>query len=396
MPDLASTLTNPSLSATAAAAVGLRSLPPQQQSQHHEDESWFRDPQTEWRAQNATASERLRAVQEQLRSIEQRSAAAVAEHRRMSSNSNTVEGRDDIARRERLQRVLTRLNRLHGTPSGSAQPSGSYGETAPNHNSLYDWSPPSTAELEDANEEAELEVIRRELRRQLPNHHPEVLRVMAESVRADLQRVGSAGTSQFGGGSQHESAPARTEQSLRSQAILQAVRRHPRFSARSREYMQRYVADRADRHERSGSGTSTMGETRERYSPASDRYPWNRRSTHENSASDESRSRLRRSMLADPPTNSSDTPADYLRRAVIYLGNLRRSQTYEDSLGHAVDAQFVTREFFGDKHDDFVLDLASLTPTCPTSILARGSDVGVIFFRTCRTRCLSSCTSCAA
>lgn len=211
----------------------------------------------------------------------------------MSSGGGGADGRDDTARRERLQRVLSRLNRLHG----NAPSSGSYGETAPSHNSLYDWSPPSMAELDEANEEAELDTIRRELRIQLPNHHPEVLRVMAESVRADMQRAGAPASSRFSS-TQHESAPPRAEPSLRSQAILQAVRRHPRFSARSREYMQRYIADRAERErsERSGSGTAALGsggEARERHSIASDRWAWSsRRSAHDSGINDESRSRL--------------------------------------------------------------------------------------------------------
>lgn len=362
--DLAATLTNPSLS----AAVAL---------QAHEDETWFQDPQNEWRAQNATASQRLRAVQEQLQTIDPRNTTSPAAHgyRRMEGSGNTTEGRDDVARRERLQRVLSRLNRLHGNTGANAPASGTYGENAPNHNSLYDWSPPSLAELEDANEEAELETIRRELRRQLPNHHPEVLRVMSESVRSDMQRASSSSSSSRFASTQHDSAPPRTEQSLRSQAILQAVRRHPRFSARSREYMQRYIADRADRSDRSGSGAGTMGgvDTRERYSPTSDRYPWNRRSTHESTVNDDSRSRLRRSMLADPPANNSDEQTDYIKRAVVYLGNLRRSRTYEDSLGYAVDGRFVTKEFFGENHDDFILDLSSLAPIQATSILTPGS-----------------------
>lgn len=342
-------------------------------------------------------------MQEQLRSIEQRGLLAseqrAAEQRRVDTllaatdqgivrrmSGAAAAAPEDSMRRERLQRVLSRLNRLHGNSSGggndgaataTAAPSlSSYGENAPNHNSLYDWSPTSLAELEDANEEVELETIRRELRRQLPNHHPEVLRVMAESVRADMQRSGTASSARFAN-TQHESAPPRTEQSLRSQAILQAVRRHPRISARSREYMQRYIADRADRGERSSSsGTMALrggGEdARDRYSASNDRYPWNRRPTYESSG-DDSRSRLRRSMLADPPSNSSDAPTDVLKRAVVYLGNLRQSQSYKDSLGYAVDARFVTTEFFEERHDDFVLDLNSLQPVYPTSLLSRGS-----------------------
>lgn len=366
MHDLAATLTNPSLSASVA---GL---------QAQEDESWFRDPQNEWRAQNAAANERLRAMQEQLRSIgrprdEARldliaQGAARMESER-SRDTPMAEGREDLERRQRLQRVLSRLNRMHR----DQPPSSSYGENAPNHNSLYDWSPPSLADLEEMNEEAEIDTIRRELRRHLPNHHPEVLRVMAENVRADLLRTNAASAQRLWG-TQHEGTPARAEQSLRSQAILAAVRRHPRFSARSREYMQRYIADRADRAERSGSGAGAMGssDSRDRHNMSlSDLEASNRRrliGLHE-----DSRSRLRRSLLADPPTNAADASPDSLRRAVTYLSNLRQAETYEDCLGYALDARLATKEFFGDTHDDFMLDLSTLAPLCPSSILSRGA-----------------------
>jgi hypothetical protein len=62
-----------------------------------------------------------------------------------------------------------------------------------------------------------------------------------------------------------------------------------------------------------------------------------------------------------------------MNRAVVYLGNLRQSTCYKDSLGYAVDARFVTKEFFEERHDDFVLDLNALPLIHPTSLLSRGT-----------------------
>lgn len=70
---------------------------------------------------------------------------------------------------------------------------------------------------------------------------------------------------------------------------------------------------------------------------------------------------------------SVDTSSDLLKRTIIYLGNLRTAGTYEECLGCVVDAQLVTTEFFGDQHDDFVMDVQTLNTIAPTSLLARGS-----------------------
>ncbi|KIW06188.1 uncharacterized protein PV09_02668 [Verruconis gallopava] len=408
VPDLASTLTNPTITQRALASTAAHRLDDDegwglQDFSQHQQQTALRDPQNEWRAQNA-ASERLRALQEQLRSLQEahtesrafldRSLQHLDSIRTSVGRSDTTDpqqasrsraladlermetarGGPDAARRDRLQRVLSRLNRLHSS-NVNASSSGSYGENAPTHNSLYDWSPPSLTELDVRMEDEEFDTIRRELRIQMPNHHPEVLRAMAESVRVDLERDRQRSRGW------HSSADRafglytipRAEQSLRSQAILQAVRRHPRFASRSRENIQRYSADRVDRNGVGAASLSRSSETRERYSPTSDRFPWNRRSDRNSGTNDDFRSRLRRSILSDPPSNSEDSSADSIKRAVVYLGNLRRSQSYEDSLGYAVDARFVTKEFFGEKHDDFVLDVHSLAPVTPTSVLARGS-----------------------
>src|SRR5690242_10307671 len=120
--------------------------------------------------------------------------------------------RDDLDHRDRLRRSMERLNRLHeasaqasaaaaaaAAQSSNMAASAQYGERVPAQNSLYDWAP--SIDLDDDD---------------------------ARSLRTLQSRLGLT------------SHP----DSLRSTAILQAVRRHPRFSARTREYLQRYSHDR--------------------------------------------------------------------------------------------------------------------------------------------------------
>ncbi|KAF2433201.1 hypothetical protein EJ08DRAFT_731896 [Tothia fuscella] len=302
------------------------------------------DPQDEWRAQNADTFQ---------------------EHRnRIHTMSRAADlGRDDRQRRERLQRVLQRLNRLHDP---------AYGDRVPSHNSLYDWSPASEGE----DEELELENISQDIRATHPNTHPEVLRVLAQT-QLEERRSGRQSSSRFLTNSSSQN------DSLRSAAILQAVRRHPRFSARSREYMQRFVMDRADRWSLEGDEESSTGWPEEntrpivalppvppRDPPSSGPY----HSTSNLSSTSSSRPHMRRSQLQDPTCNTTTDPStEWLGQTITYLAKLRNCETYEDSLGHAVDARFVTKEFFSDKHDDFVDGINSIPPTFETSLLAPGT-----------------------
>ena len=315
VPDLAATLNNPAEDEANEA--------------NEANISFLRtpiDPQDEWRAQNA----------------EQHGSTRLNEQRTTMTESQ---------RRERLQRVLARLNRIHEPP---------YGDRIPSHNSLYDWSPAVDA----ADEDSELQEYIQDLRRQQPNTHPEVLRVLAQTqLDADRERRQRAQQSRF----LHTTTDgsSQTESSLRSAAILQAVRRHPRFNARSRENMARYVHDR-ERYLRDN-------DPREPH-PTRSFVPPIRPSESSGSYHTDSRYRARRAVLQqDSTTSEPSSSSTWLQQTLKYLANLRNSTSYEDSLGHAVDAGFVTKEFFGDQHGDFLLDLTSLPSVSETSLLAPGA-----------------------
>jgi hypothetical protein len=264
--------------------------------------------------------------------------------------------RNDRARRDRLQRVLARLNRMHDP---------AYGDRVPSHNSLYDWSPASEGE-DSISEEADLQSIQRDLRRQQPSVHPEVLRVLAQTeLDQDRERRSRAHSSRF---SSTAPGTSRNEASLRSAAILQAVRRHPRFSARSAQYMERYIMDRSERHALEAEEARTRAEENRATSEQQRRIG----EMPMPSQQSDPRPRIRRAILQDPATEPSDR-SNWLPSTVKYLANLRHSKTEEDGLLQAVDFHIATKEQFIDTHDDFLLDVYSLPPTYETSLLVPGA-----------------------
>ena len=312
------------------------------------------DPQDEWRAENAR--ERLRRTSE--------------------------ERGDDRERRERLRRVMNRLSRIHDPPA--------YGDRIPTQQNLYDWSPAN-----EADDEEELEQILQELRQQQPNTHPEILRVLGRSqLDAERESRNRAYSSRLLSSNQ----PSQTsESSLRSAAILQSVRRHPRFSARSRDYMQRYISDRDSAYRavhdaesrdrlspsRSVGANTSFGE-RSRYEASRQAWQAQQRTSERQNSMDrglergperDSRARIdsyRRNYLENPSSSPSST-SPWLEQTIRYLSRLRYSNSYEDSLAYAVDAGFVAKEFFGDDYEDFILDTSTLPPPAETSWLAPGA-----------------------
>lgn len=181
------------------------------------------------------------------------------------------------------------------------------------------------------------------------------------------------------------------QQSLRNRALLQRARQEGSPSATER--MLRYVMDR----ERSG-----MSEEEERARGSGWFRPTPRTGyEHENATNSENwllppmlnlqeRDRqervdvFRRGYLAEqaqvrlprlatpaaaPPSNTSL----FLENTLKYLSDLRSSQSYEDALATAMDHGLATKEFFADKHDDFVLDLDEVDQPLSSSWIQPGT-----------------------
>ena len=203
--------------------------------------------------------------------------------------------RDELEQRDRLRRVMSRLSRLSDN---------NYGDRVPSQNSLYDWSP-------------------------------------ANNV----------------------AAPATTttaESSLRSTAILQSagVRRHPRFSARTREAATgeappRHVAHRSLR-EMLAARNSLHSESPER---ERDR--------------DRDRDMSARPLLLQRLSEAPRSPI--LEQTVKYLSRIRHSSTIDESLEYARDAGLLTTDYFCMQHADFVADTFTIPPPTETSWLAPGA-----------------------
>ncbi|KAF2183224.1 hypothetical protein K469DRAFT_711204, partial [Zopfia rhizophila CBS 207.26] len=301
------------------------------------------DPQDEWRAENAR--ERLRRLEGQ---------------------------REDSERRERLRRVMNRLSRIHGSPA--------YGDRIPSQNNLYDWSPAN-----EADDEEELDQILQELRREQPNTHPEILRVLGRS-QLDAERESRIRA--YSSRLLNSNQPSQTDSSLRSAAILQSVRRHPRFSARTRDYMQRYNSDRD-----SASRSLHHSESRDRLSPSRglsstspfdrNRFEINRqaamqRYSERQGSLDRDRDMVaradsyRRSYL-DRTSSSPSSASPILEQTIKYLSRIRGSSSEDESYEYAIDAGFWDKDHFDESNTDFVLDTFSLPPPAETSWLAPGA-----------------------
>jgi hypothetical protein len=62
-----------------------------------------------------------------------------------------------------------------------------------------------------------------------------------------------------------------------------------------------------------------------------------------------------------------------LENALKYLHQLRSCHNYEQALSAAIDHGLATKEFFADKHDDFVMDMAEIEPIAASSWLQPGT-----------------------
>jgi hypothetical protein len=275
--------------------------------------------------------------------------------------------RDDSEHGDRLRRVMSRLSRLDDSSTAAA-----YGDRVPSANNLYDWSPATDAD------DDELDHILDQLRREQPNTHPEILRVLGRSqLDSERERIRSISTRLS------SDRPPAGGESLRSTAILQSVRRHPRFSARTREYLQRYNADRdASSNSNSSSRSGQHSESQARFMSESARQMALQRlaaTENRNSLDRERRDMLsradsyRRNYLDHHTSTSTPTVSPLLEKTVKYLARVRHSETIDDSLNYALEAGFLSKDYFCMQHADFLTDTAAILPPAETSWLAPGA-----------------------
>jgi hypothetical protein len=304
--------------------------------------------------------------------------------------------------------VLARLNRLHEptAPSTSA-----YGNRtpSPNRQSLYDWAP----SYNDGQDENELDNILNDLRRQQPDTHPDILRVLSET---HLSRRQEGSGTPVPGMSAAEAAERRDRLrerdnrrrresewvNLRTRAAMQRARQES--SPGATERMLRYVMERersgmSEEEERArGSGwfrPSAQTSTESQTGAAAHTEHWTGARERERQERIEA---FRRGYLAEnvpprlprvstPPAlgsaNAKSTTA-FLENALQYLDDLRSIPSAEflseedhprreaDVLELSLDHGLATKELWADKHDDFVMDLHSVEPAAESSWLQPG------------------------
>ena len=332
---------------------------------------------------------------------------------RSSASQGQRETPEDLSRRERLQRVLARLNRWH-EPTAPSTSAYSNRTPSPSRQSLYDWAPA----YDDYNQEDnELDAILNELRRQQPNTHPDILRVLSQSqveehrLQRDRHQSAAAAptndTTDAAGqrNTVHERERRRRENewaSLRRGAVLQRARQESGGSPSGTERMLRYVMERersgmSEEEERArGTGwfrpsASRGGNEEHRSTEASRRDTWLLPLPGNDVRERDRQERVeafRRGYLAEnvpprlpristPPVPATNTqqssPSSFLENTLKYLSDLRSCTRYEDALSTALDHGFGTKEFFADKHDDFVMDLDELPPLQFSSWLQPGA-----------------------
>lgn len=242
--------------------------------------------------------------------------------------------------------------------------SAAYGDRVPSRNHLYDWSPAN----DEADDEAELEGILAELRREQPNTPHEILRVLGRSQLDSERERSRAAVSRLLNSSQ----PSQTDSSLRSAALLQSVRRNPRFSARTRDLAQRY-ADRESARPSSSDWRDRSYMTSDSTRAAMERLSQRRDSTRDRDMLQRVDSYRRGYLDRTLNASSAATVNPMLEQTIKYLSKIRQTQSVDESLNAAIDAGFLGKEYFVDEHQDFVLDSFTIPPPAATSWLAPGA-----------------------
>ena len=193
-------------------------------------------------------------------------------------------------------------------------------------------------------------------------------------------------------------APTVTESSLRTTALLQAVRRNPTFSARSRNELQRYILDRERGDDRDrGSSARTNEHSNSNISP-SQRRQMNREATvrqemqqqrdllaehqqHRNYL--EEQLRQQRHGLVPPGENRrrrywqtpSPCPASDKRRiddTIKYLGQLRLCESDQEGQETAEEGGFNPEELCPENRQDFLVSTQVVPPPPESSWLQIG------------------------
>ena len=194
----------------------------------------------------------------------------------------------------------------------------------------------------------------------------------------------------------NEDMPTVTESSLRTTALLQAVRRNPQFSARSRMELQRYILDRERGDDRDRANSSRTNEPSNAALSPSQRRQMHRDTSLRQDLQQhrdllvehqqhrtylEEQLRQQRSLLAAPSenrrrrywqTSNSGTEKRRIDDAIKYLGRLRLCESDQEGQETAEDGGFDPGQCSPNRPDDFLLNTQLVPPPPPSSWLQVG------------------------
>lgn len=162
--------------------------------------------------------------------------------------------------------------------------------------------------------------------------------------------------------------------SLTTAALLQSVRRHPRFANRTRSTLQNYILDRerasgeAEDRDRSSSTSRLLRSTNPQTSTSQSTNSAYRNPSHISHADIRARIDAHRQMYLENPT------INRLKEAIKYLERLRFSNSYEESVSSASASGFIHDGCFATDEHDFILDTTTLDPPPESSWLTPGSS----------------------
>lgn len=193
--------------------------------------------------------------------------------------------------------------------------------------------------------------------------------------------------------------PTVTESSLRTTALLQAVRRNSQFSARSRNELQRYILDRERGDERDRAGSARPNESSSSNLSQSQRRQLHREATvrqeiqqhrdliaehHQHRTYVEEQLRQQRHNLAQPSENRrrrywqtpSPCPPSERRpidEAIKYLERLRFCECDQEGLQNAEEAGLGLEGCYSKDTPDFLVNLRTVPPPPQSSWLKVGA-----------------------
>ena len=173
-----------------------------------------------------------------------------------------------------------------------------------------------------------------------------------------------------------EAEPTVTESSLRTTALLQAVRRHSRFSPRSRNYLENYILER-ERHSNNGSGHNDNHGRRNQDVHSSYSSRLQRHHIDLTEEADDSHPYTTHGMTVDQPrtpsrpSRSNNTPT-CLEKCIKYLEQLNFCESHAERIRVATICGFIRDDKYIYPQDDFILDTRNIAKPHETSWLKPG------------------------